>query len=291
MTTATPFYLGIDGGGTWCRARVVDASGRVLGTGEAGPASLRLGGDTAWAALMQAAGAALQGAGITALARTIHAGIGVAGVGMPGALEALSGKPHPFASLAIVNDAATACLGAHAGRDGGIVIAGTGSIGFGLTGGREVRVGGWGFPVSDEGSGAWLGLEGVRMALRAHDGRRATTPLLDQIMARFGGNPFAVVAWMATASATDYATLAPLLVATAAQGDPAGAELLRRAAVEIGGLMDGLLQRGVPRLALMGGLGPSLLPWFDDAVRRRLHAPDGDAIDGALRLAGLRASS
>ena len=36
-----PLFLGIDGGGTGCRAVVADATGRVLGTGAAGPAKSR----------------------------------------------------------------------------------------------------------------------------------------------------------------------------------------------------------------------------------------------------------
>ena len=35
-------FAGVDGGGTGCRARIEDAEGRVLGTGIAGPATLRL---------------------------------------------------------------------------------------------------------------------------------------------------------------------------------------------------------------------------------------------------------
>ena len=64
-----------------------------------------------------------------------------------------------------------ACLGAHGGRDGGIVIAGTGSVGLAMVNGREFRIGGYGFPISDEGSGAEIGLHAIRLALRAHDKR------------------------------------------------------------------------------------------------------------------------
>ena len=38
-----PFFVGVDGGGTGCRARIEDAAGRVLGSGIAGPAALRFG--------------------------------------------------------------------------------------------------------------------------------------------------------------------------------------------------------------------------------------------------------
>ena len=286
MASGAPYYLGIDGGGTGCRARVVDADGRVLGSGTAGPASLRLGADTAWAALMAAAGAALTATGLDPPDNEIHAGIGVAGVGRTGALEQLLAKAHPYASLTIANDAVTACLGAHRGLDGGIVIVGTGSVGFGRVAGREVRVGGWGFPVSDDGSGAWLGLNVVRMALDAHDERRAMTPLLGGILAGFGGDPYRLVDWMERASATDYATLAPQVVTAAAGWDEAAHDLMRRAARHIDALVETLADRGVPRVALLGGLAGAMEPWLASAARAQLVAPAGDSIDGALQLAG-----
>jgi ribulose kinase len=37
------FYIGVDGGGTSCRARIEDAAGHLLGEGAAGPAATRLG--------------------------------------------------------------------------------------------------------------------------------------------------------------------------------------------------------------------------------------------------------
>ena len=52
MTAASqpgPLFVGVDGGGTGCRARIEDAEGRLLGTGIAGPAALRIGIDRALA--------------------------------------------------------------------------------------------------------------------------------------------------------------------------------------------------------------------------------------------------
>ncbi|WP_368856164.1 BadF/BadG/BcrA/BcrD ATPase family protein, partial [Klebsiella pneumoniae] len=89
--------------------------------------------------------------------------------------------PHPFASIAFTSDGVAACLGAHSGADGAIVIAGTGSIGLGFAEGRDLRVGGYGFPISDEGSGADLGLKAVQLALRAFDGRHEQSALLGEV--------------------------------------------------------------------------------------------------------------
>ena len=132
-----------------------------------------------------------------------------------------------------VSDGVGACLGAHSGQDGAIVIAGTGSIGLGFVEGRDLRVGGYGFPISDEGSGADLGLKAVQLALRAHDGRYEPTALLAEVMQRFESDPMEAVAWMDRASATDYAALAPMVMRHADQGDPVGRRIVQSAAEQI----------------------------------------------------------
>ncbi|WP_095198857.1 N-acetylglucosamine kinase [Mesorhizobium carmichaelinearum] len=280
------YFLGVDGGGTGCRARIEDAEGNVLGQGLSGPATTRLGIDAAWASIAKAFGAAIEETGFgPAETARIRAGIGLAGIGRKGALEALRAIAHPFASIDFVSDGVGACLGAHSGQDGAIVIAGTGSIGLGFAEGRDLRVGGYGFPISDEGSGADLGLKVVQLALRAHDGRHERTALLAEVMQRFEGDPMEAVAWMDRASATDYAALAPMVMRHADQGDPAGRRIVQSAAEQIDTLVRVLFEKGAPRVTLLGGLASPLEPWLSPDVRRRLKPADGDAVSGAIILA------
>jgi glucosamine kinase len=286
MSDGADYFLGVDGGGTGCRARIEDAQGNVLGQGLSGPATTRLGIDAAWASIAKAFGTAIEevGFGPTEIAR-IHTGIGLAGIGRKGALEALQAIAHPFASIDFVSDGVGACLGAHSGQDGAIVIAGTGSIGLGFVEGRDLRVGGYGFPISDEGSGADLGLKAVQLALRAHDGRHERTALLAEVMQRFEGDPMEAVAWMDRASATDYAALAPMVMRHADQGDPVGRRIVQSAAEQIDTLVRVLFEKGAPRVTLLGGLASPLEPWLSPDVRRRLKPADGDAVSGAIILA------
>lgn len=280
--------LGIDGGGTGCRARLEDDRGRLLGAGMAGPATLRLGVEASLAAVLAAARMALAEAGLPEAALAdIHAGIGLAGIGRPGMREAVAAAAAalPFAAARIESDGLIACLGAHGGADGGIVIVGTGSIALARLKGREIRVGGYGFPISDEGSGADLGLRALRAALRATDGRGETTPLLAELMARFGHDPMEAVAWMDRASATDYAVFAPLVMRHANLGDPAGRRIVQAAAGQLDALVRALIDRGVTRIALLGGLASAIEEWLSPDVRRRLVPPAGDGLAGALLLA------
>jgi glucosamine kinase len=287
MTGNDEFLLGVDGGGTRCRARLAWRSGQMLGEGTAGPANLRQGFVEAFAAVLDAAGQCLAAAGLphAALGQTT-ACLALAGASEPDQLDAARRYALPFARTIVTTDAEAACVGAHGGRDGGVVIIGTGSIGWGSVAGQPHRVGGWGLAVSDEGSGAWLGREAIRRALWAHDGRIEWTPLLDRVFARFDRDAHAVVRWSATAAPRDYGEIAPLVIDEAGAGDAAGIELAQLAAQHIDSLVERLDQIGARRIALVGGLAAALEPYLSAATRPRLAAPQGDALAGALRLAG-----
>jgi glucosamine kinase len=215
----------------------------------------------------------------------MRAGIGLAGLGRRGAKAALNNIVHPFASAVFISDGLAACLGAHSGADGAIVVAGTGSVGVGLIDGYEIRVAGYGFPVSDEGSGADIGLQVVRLALRAADRRSELTPLLSEVLSAFDHDPFHAVAWSEEARATDYAAFAPIVMRHANQGDPVGRRIIERAADAIGDLLDLFLARGIDRLSLVGGLSDAITPWLTPDLRARLRRPDADATAGALLVA------
>src|SRR5437660_1001313 len=279
-------YLGIDGGGSRCRARIEDENGRLLAEASSGPATTRIGVDKAWRSIMEATETAATQAGLARedFAR-MRAGIGLAGLGRRGAEEALKNIAYPFASVVFTSDGMAACLGAHSGADGAIVVAGTGSVGVGLIGGHEIRLAGYGFPVSDEGSGADIGLQVVRLALRAADRRSEMTPLLAEVLDAFDHDPYQAVAWSEEARAADFAALAPIVMRHANLGDPVGRRIVERAADAIGDLLDLFLARGIDRLSLVGGLSDAITPWLTPDLRARLKRPDADAVAGALLVA------
>jgi glucosamine kinase len=284
--------LGIDGGGTKCRARLCAPSGAVLGEAVAGPANIRLGLESSLAAVLQATGQCFDQAGLGSrdLPR-VAACLALAGASEPAALAAARRQKYPFGHTTITTDAHAACVGAHRGRDGGVIVVGTGSIGWAALKGRHHRVGGWGLLVSDEGSGAWLGREALRRVLWAHDGRIAWSGLLRILFRQFRDDPHAIVRWTSEASSRDFGSLAPQVVEHANRGDPAGVELMRSAAGHIDALGARLVALGTSRLALVGGLALHMQPWLSRDIQAYLVAPAGDALDGALQLARVDAES
>ena len=282
---AEPLFLGVDGGGTGCRARLETAEGVVLGTGRSGPASMRFGFAAALYSVMTAAQQAVRESGLGGEAYSrIHAGVGLAGTGIRGARRALEDWEHPFASAWFEGDGYMALLGAFGGGDGGIVVCGTGSIGI-MWRGQTVRVGGYGFPVSDEGSGADIGLNALRLALRTLDGRDDPTPFTEEVMAKFSHDPVEIVDWMDRASSTDYATLAPIVVQQANAGDERAVSLMQQAAEQIAEIAEALRKRGAPKVALVGGLSEIMQAWLPDRIRPHVVPPAGDAMSGGIILA------
>jgi glucosamine kinase len=292
MTGRNLLILGVDGGGTQSRARLCAYSGRLLAEAVSGPANLRLGIEASFSSVLGAARQCLANAGIgdKDLARVV-ACLALAGASEPGHLEAARRHRHPFRAAIITTDAHAACVGAHGGRDGGVVIAGTGAVAWAQLKGKTYRLGGWGLPISDEGSGAWVGTEALRRVLWAHDGRIAWTPLLRALFADFSNDPHAIVVWTTAASPREFGALAPRVADFAGKDDSIAIELMRAAAGHIDALAARLIALRVPRLALVGGFADVLEPWLTLQTKSRLVEPMGNAVQGAVTLARSAAQS
>ncbi len=290
METGEHLALGVDGGGTSCRARLRDARGRLLAEALGGSANVTLDRAGALGAIRGCIASALGAAGLTAAG--VRLGLGLAGVSSPAIGAEVAGEVAAalpgFAAVTVANDAVTACLGAHGGADGGLVIAGTGSAGLALRGGRETFVGGRGFLLGDDGSGARIGLDAWRRALRAHDGLEPHTPYTRDLMARFGDDPAAVIGWGRTARSADFGAEAPACFAAASAGDAVALSIVRGAAASIAELVGAVRALGAGRVSLVGGGAAALHPHLPAAVAGSLAEPLHDARDGAILLAGGR---
>lgn len=276
-------FLGIDGGGSKCRVRVRSAAGHVLGEAIGGSSNIYQDFEGALATIVATAREAAKTAGVET--ETMHAGMGLAGIVTSVGAEKISEAALPFASVTADNDAYAACMGAFSGSDGGIVIAGTGSIGFALVGGQRCMVGGWGFQLGDHGSGAWVGHHAVRRAALALDGLLQPTRLVENILERTGRTRFDLSRWSERAMPKDYAQFAPIVFECAGQGDVQGMMIVIEGAAAISNLGRALLARGAKTICLLGGLSKVYPPYLDADVKRALAEPQADAMDGAIMMA------
>ena len=217
-------------------------------------------------------------------AQRVALGLGLSGANVRSRYEALLHIASDFGRLALDTDAYTTLLGAHGGRPGVVVAAGTGSVGEALRrDGTRASVGGWGFPVGDEGSGAWLGLHAIRRVHHALDGRAPSGPLVQAIRRVAGDTRDALLAWCEDAGQNGYGQIAPL-VFDADAVDPWAARLLDHAARSLEEMAAALDPEGQLPLVVCGSIGRRLEPRFAAPVRARIVPPEADAVDGALRL-------
>lgn len=280
------YLIGVDGGGSGTRARVASRSGQILGAGEAGPSALGQGVEQAWRHVQQAVARAFTQAGVAEppLPHSVMA-LGLAGAHVGARCDEFLRAAPACARVLLHDDGLTSLWGAHRGAPGAVIAVGTGSIGEALRAdGARVTVGGWGFGIGDEGSGAWLGLRAIRIAHRAQDGRAPGGALAQAVWAVAGRTREALLEWGERATQATYAQLAPL-VFDAEPADPAAAALLADAVHALERHADALDPDGRLPLAVMGSLGQRLRPRFGPAYRARFVEPAGDSVDGALLIA------
>ncbi len=233
-------FLGVDGGQSGTTAVIGDETGRVLGTGEAGPCN-----HAAKAEGRARFESAIRGSVAEACR---EAGLDLAAIEFEAACFGLSGGPeHREEVLAsilrcrrpflLTTDAAVALAGATPEGQGIIVIAGTGSISFGRNAqGRTARAGGWGYVFGDEGGAFDIGRQALRAALRMEEGwgppTRLREILLDATASRDANDMlhrFYTPDW----PRSRVATLAPLVDSAAQSGDPIAAQIIHNAAQEL----------------------------------------------------------
>lgn len=290
--TPPGFLVGVDGGGSGTRARLLDPHGQRLSEGHAGPSALGQGIEQAWVNVRLAVQHAFLAAGLSEPEwPALAIGLGLAGAGTPSRSKAFLSLAPPCHGLALDTDIGVALLGAHAGRPGAVVAAGTGSVGQALRrNGQRVLVGGWGFGIGDEGGGAWMGQAAMRTAQAAMDGRAPVGTLAMGVWQLCGGRRETLIEWCAQAGQHGFAQLAPVVFDTAGT-DPAAQRVLALAAGALADIALALDPEGELPVAIMGSIGALLLPRLPTALQQRCVRPAGDAMDGALQLIRQRLSS
>ena len=277
------FLIGVDGGGTGTRVKLAGRDGRIVAQGEAGPSALGQGAEQAWRHIQQAVRAATDNAGIAGLDLSACAiGLGLSGVSVTAQAQAFIAQQPGFARVALDGDGYTTVLGAHGGRPGAVLAAGTGTVGEALRrDGSRAMSSGWGWVTGDEGGGAGLGLQAMRHAQQALDGRASVGTLAQAVWATAGAERPAILAWCAAAGQHGFAGLAPL-VFDSAPSDAVAADLIARAVAELERLAFALDPDADLPLALSGSIALRLAPKFSPALQARLVPAQGDSADGAL---------
>ena len=280
---AQTLFIGIDGGGTKCRASIMTEDLQVLGTGVGGPANPFQGIQQAKDSIRTAAELALIDAGLPPSAMgELIAGAGLAGVNVPSLYEVMSAWEHPFKAMHLTTDLHIACLGAHNRDEGAVMICGTGSCGYSFVNNQALFVGGHGFPIGDKGSGAWMGLEAIQAILLASDDLGPQTTLSQSIGDFLQARGMMIVDKMFGARQGDYAKFAIFVVDAADAGDTVAMDIVKDGATYMSGVARKLWATNPGRMSMIGGLAPRLIPWMDkdmaDNLSPVLYQPEFGAV-------------
>ncbi len=276
------FYVGVDGGATHTRLRLADADGNTLAETRGSRSSLTFGVEPAVRIISDLLANACRRAFVPIEARPIIV-CGLAGHRDIARRQAFATQMWEHGTVEIVSDGYAALLGAHGGKPGTLIVAGTGSIGMRLDDeGVCAQVGGWGFPIGDEGGGAWLGWSALRRAVRAYDDTSADSRFLSDLRIRCGGGHNDILAWLSHANATQFAALAPHVMKAAGQGDVVALSLVEDAGRELERLAILLDPDAESSIVLSGGLADPIHPYLPADLRDRLIEPEADALTGAL---------
>lgn len=276
--------IALDGGGTGCRAAVGRASGGIIAEARGGPANVNTNFEGSITNITEAISQALRTAelGDVDLAQTV-AHIGVAGANTPDEMRTVEAA-LPYGRCRVTGDRATTVAGVLGAEDGYVLALGTGTIIARQSDQEMTHIGGWGFQLSDQASGAWLGRTLLTRILLAEDGLVDHSPLSREICARYGdGNE--LVIFSNSAKPSDYAKFAPEIVDAADRGDAMAQSLLDEGRQYVESGLSALGFQSGDALCLSGGLGPRYAPYLSKPYLQNLREPLGNALQGAFSLA------
>lgn len=247
--SARRIFLALDGGGTKTLCLVADDGGEVLGLGVGGGANANI-------VTAAAARASILDAVSTAWERS--------GIASPPAQVAISGPTLAYATEALTTitgatsifrigewDAAWASvrpwLAPDLPQDVAVMVdAGTGSTAGGMNrAGDHVAVGGWGWLLGDEGSGFWIGLQAVKAAIMAGDGRGQPTALTQAIRTTLELSSLRDLIPLVYQGerAPLVARLAPIVIQVANAGDAVAADIVGDAGHELARMVTVIIRR------------------------------------------------
>lgn len=282
----TDYILGIDGGGTSCRAAVARPDGIILGRGKSGAANILTDPNNAIISITEAAKAAYRDAGLDEDGIDgASAFLGLAGTNV-GDLTRYVHDRLPFRHTDIDSDGLIALQGAIGDSEGAVAILGTGAIYMARKDGVVRYIGGWGFTISDLGGGARLGHALLQQTLLVHDGVHPRSGVTDAVLEEFKGDPRGIVEFARLSKPGDFGRFAPLLFDHARRGDAQAIAIIKTGAAAVNASLDAIMKlAGAPRLCLLGGLAPLYPEWLSEEHRSILTEAEADALTGAVALA------
>ena len=278
------YLFGVDGGGSGCRVVLTSTNGKILGKALGGPANIETSFSDARDNIISACKNAFKVANLSEQNfKNSYALLGLAGSNLGNYAFKLSNN-LPFKKNKILNDGEITLEGAIGPVDGCIGALGTGSVFVGRKNGITKLTGGWGFNLGDDGSGAKLGKELMKLSIKCNDGLENHSDLTLEFLKNFNSDIKEMVERAKSFNPNDYAQYAPQIFSAMRSQDSNAKKLIESEVVLI---EKSLIASGFSEqnpFCLIGGLGKLFLPFLRDIFVRSCCEPKGDALAGAISI-------
>ena len=277
--------IGVDGGGTGCRVALGYLSTGVLCEAAGGAANVSTDLEGALQHIKDAVARAISELGLNlSVLQKVRAHVGVAGL-MSQDVAQIMYDQLSYKNNVITDDRPTTVMGALDGADGLVAAIGTGTFLASRRDQDQSYIGGWGFHLADQGSGAWLARNTLSQALLCYDKVRAHTDLTRQILKQFNNNPVEISTFAAKASPAEFGSLCPMVVQAAEVGDEIAQELMNKGADYIVSGLNALDMRADEMLILTGGVGKYYTSYLQGRLSNSIQKPKNTTVQGAFKLA------
>lgn len=300
----TDYFVGVDAGGTHCRASLYNSAETVIGTGVAGSANVFSHFAEAMQQIDLAVDLAVSSSSISIDKKSLIVGAGCAGGQTAWARESLTRLNVPYKRLFMTSDLHASCLAANSGGDCVVLITGTGSSIAHYQNGLVTQYGGHGFIHGDEASGAWLGLKAVQFLLKSFDNIVYDNEFCSAIAHAIGVDYMSdisnarkttsvdhILSYFKNKLAADYAQLAPVIISLYQNGNSTANNLINDGADYLFSVLSSNALNDSLPIFITGGLAERYRPLLQQKTNKSVFAMQKVAQDGAMLYAKLQMNS
>ncbi|MGG3470437.1 BadF/BadG/BcrA/BcrD ATPase family protein [Neobacillus pocheonensis] len=232
------YMIGIDGGGTKTKATSFDlTTGKTLFSVQTGPANFSVQYQGSIDQVRKSIQLCIEQMGGIQPERIL---LGASGAHSKEFCQQI--KVHLVETLncklTVIDDAQLAHTALLKGKDGILVIAGTGSIALGRYNGEEWRTGGWGYLLGDEGSGYWISKKALQFVMFQLEIKNNNDVLTQAILNSIEGQSMSdIKSFVYSASKQEMAKISELVYDAAQKNCEPAISILREAGEKLAQLV------------------------------------------------------
>nr|WP_312289784.1 BadF/BadG/BcrA/BcrD ATPase family protein [Clostridium chromiireducens] len=270
------YIIGVDGGGTKTEATAYDSDGKAIRTSIKGFANLLNNKEKALENIITAIKEIIDELENHELCG-VYLGISGSEVGNNAAIIRENIKDRLGIESVVMHDSEIALKAMLKGKDGILVIAGTGSVAFGVNNNLTARCGGWGNLLGDEGSGYKIAIDAIKRMIFEEENDLSPSELSREIMNKLQISSVDEITRFVYSSTKDkIASLAEIVSRLGESGNEIAYEILTNEGIELAKTVSNVYKKlGFKScsIALVGGVikkAKVVRKAFEDYIKEKI---------------------